>query len=61
MKIRPSPPRGFATLIVMIIAGLMTAHLVMGTRTLDGLKRSLQTIEQRQLRKFEQPAKEPAP
>jgi wyosine [tRNA(Phe)-imidazoG37] synthetase (radical SAM superfamily) len=55
MKTRRSRPRGFATLIVMILTGLMTTYVVMNSRTLTGLKRSLQTIEQKQLRKFNRP------
>jgi len=48
--------QGFATLIVMIIAALMGTYVLVNTKTLSTVKRSLQTVEKKQLRKFEQPA-----
>ncbi len=59
MKIRRIRNQGFATLIVMIIAALMGTYVLINTRTLGTVKRSLQTIEKQQLKKFERTAKHP--
>lgn len=58
--LRSNRQQGFATLIVMMVAALMGTYVLVNTKTLSTVKRSLQTIEKKQLRKFEQPAK-PAP
>jgi len=48
---------GFATLIVMMVAAMMVTYVLVNTRTLGGVKTTLQLIEKKQLRKFEGPAK----
>jgi hypothetical protein len=53
--------QGFATLLVMVIAGLMGTYLMYNTGTVHHVHKNLRLIEQKQLRKFSQPPKPEAP
>jgi len=54
-----SSQRGFASILVIIVAGLMGAYLVFNTSTVTHVSKNLRLIERKQLRKFQSPRKAP--
>ncbi len=50
-----SQKKGLATVVVIILLGVMSMLLVVNTRSLSQLKRHLDLVEQRQKQKFEAP------
>ena len=57
MKITPSKDRrrGFATLVIFIIAATMGSYLLLNTTTVTHLGKSLRILEKKQLEKFQSP------
>lgn len=47
--------RGFATMVVFIIAATMASYLMLNTTTVAHLGKSLRTLEKKQLEKFQTP------
>lgn len=62
MKIRlhKSKQVAAATLVVVILLGIMSLLLMANSRSLSQLKRQLDAVEVRQLQKFKPPVAEPA-
>ncbi|MBL6765723.1 MAG: hypothetical protein ISQ14_12280 [Verrucomicrobiae bacterium] len=48
--------RGFATLVVMMVVGLMLIYVAANTTSIGYVDRSLRLIEAKQLEKFPRPA-----
>lgn len=59
MKLQSPKPgqRGFVSLLVIVVAGLMGTYLLYNTATVTHVSKNLRLIEQKQLRKFKAPPK----
>ena len=56
---RPGGERGSATILVLALVAIMAVFLTSNQRVLHSLKREVQLVEQKQLKKFQAPTAKP--